>query len=208
MSVFKVSKNVFQSQRRSISQFTHMNDYIFRVPSTQLNDAKHMYRIAKESGVLELNTAYCYMAFVEHFGDDGCIIAERNADVVGYVKGYRPPTHKNTIFVWQIGVANTEQGRGLGKLLLTQLSYRLCYKYGVNYLEATVTPSNIISQKCFTGFARDIGVECIQSEYFTQNMFPNDGHEKEDLYRIGPFSTVDLQKYLLKAQESYVKPKL
>ena len=152
-----------------------------------------MPRNAADSKVLEVNTAYCYGAFALHFGTDGCVIAERGGKPVGYIQGYRPPTHPDTVFVWQIGVDASERGRGLGKRLLRSLCARLAGDRGVKYLEATVTPSTEPSRALFRGFARDIGAACEEKPLFKEDDFPKPAegappHEPEDLFRIGPFS--------------------
>ena len=93
-------------------------DYVFRVPDISKNDGAGMQVVAADGKVLEVNTLYCYNAFVLHFGDDGCIVAQRSdttgdtAPVCGYIQGYRPPTHRNAVFVWQVGVHPTEQRQG------------------------------------------------------------------------------------------------
>ena len=86
------------------------------------------------NGTLDTNSAYCYMIFAKHFTDE-CIgnassgfhhfveillqAATKDNKVVGFILGYRPPTHRDTIFVWQVGVDQSMRGRGVaGKLLL------------------------------------------------------------------------------------------
>jgi len=157
-----------------------------------------MQKIASDSKVLEVNTGYCYLVYCKHFGQDGCIVAERvnednEREIVGYVQGYRPPTHRDTVFVWQIGVSETVRGQGIGGVMLKELFNRVSLD-GVRYLEATVTPSNLPSRKLFRGFARDMNTKCEESPYFSCDNFALPGasreavaaHESEDLFRIGP----------------------
>jgi L-2,4-diaminobutyric acid acetyltransferase len=54
------------------------------------------------------------------------------------------------------------------------------------WLEASVTPSNTASRKLFKSVARDHGVGCDIADFMLDSHFP-DGHEPEELFRIGPF---------------------
>src|SRR5690625_5568572 len=64
----------------------------------------------------------------------------------------------------------------------------------INYIETTVTQSNIPSQKLFHGLARDLGTKIKVSECFTSEDFPEKGHEDELIHEIGPFK---IRKLLL-----------
>ena len=40
--------------------------------------------------------------------------------MLGFVKGYRPPTDPSVIFVWQVGVDDAARGKGIaGKMIHT-----------------------------------------------------------------------------------------
>lgn len=56
----------------------------------------------------------------------------------------------------------------------------------IHYLEATVSPSNIGSQRLFKGLAEIQGTKWEVRNCFTADDFPGEGHEDEELYRIGP----------------------
>ncbi len=60
----------------------------------------------------------------------------------------------------------------------------------VHYVEATVSPSNNPSQNLFKGLAEKLGAECVISDYFSSTDFPEEGHEDELMFRIGPFTRV------------------
>eukprot|EP01006_Ploeotia_vitrea_P023335 TRINITY_DN55772_c0_g1_i1.p1 TRINITY_DN55772_c0_g1~~TRINITY_DN55772_c0_g1_i1.p1 ORF type:complete len:258 (+),score=96.21 TRINITY_DN55772_c0_g1_i1:36-809(+) len=175
------------------------DDYTFRVPELSKGDGAAMQRVARDSKVLETNTLYCYVMYVDHFGADGCIVVERTPEdgeeteeqggrrVVGYVQGHRIPERPDTVFVWQVGVDSSDRRRGLARRLLFELASRLAKERDVKYLEATVTPSNTASRKLFRSFARSVDAECVESEHYTDDVFGSSGHEPEDLFRIGPF---------------------
>lgn len=166
--------------------------------AAQTDDGARMWAFVKEHGVLELNSAYCYMLMATHFGQH-CMIAETAAqadadadkELVGFVLSYRPPQKPAELFVWQIGVDPKMRGQGLAKKMLHKL-LTLPANRGVQYITATVASDNEPSQALFRGFARDTNVDCDETEFFTSDMFPaalDGGHEPEELFRIGPLDS-------------------
>jgi L-2,4-diaminobutyric acid acetyltransferase len=89
------------------------------------------------------------------------------------------------VFVWQIGVDESARGRGVGSGLLSRLVEQPACT-DVAYLEATVTPSNEPSRRLFLGFARKRGATPHISDGYPSALFPDDAHEPEQLFRIGP----------------------
>jgi len=156
-------------------------DIVYR-PATPA-DGREMWRFVNEAGVLELNQSYAYILMCQHFGNT-CLVAETDDMMVGFVLAYVPPRQPDTIFVWQIGVAREVRGRGVGLHLLRHL-LALDGCRNVQYLEASVTPSNKPSQNLFRAFARKWGVSCRKLPFFPSEFFPED-HEPEYLYRVGP----------------------
>ncbi|HEX7031305.1 MAG TPA: GNAT family N-acetyltransferase, partial [Gammaproteobacteria bacterium] len=116
--------------------------------SAMTHDGARMWAFVKEHGVLELNSAYCYMLMATHFGRH-CIVADTAADadpadakeMAGFVLSYRPPAKQGELFVWQIGVHPKMRGRGLAKHMLHQL-LTLPANRGVQYITATVATGN------------------------------------------------------------------
>lgn len=153
-------------------------------------DGAEMWRVVRESGVLDVNSAYLYLLLCKDFADS-CIVAEQRGRLVGFATGYRPPRRQDAIFLWQIGIDAELRGQGLGKRLLAHF-LRQAQAAGATLLETTISPSNQASQALFRGVARDLGTGCQVEPCFRADQFPS-GHEAEDLYRIGPFdaATVD-----------------
>jgi diaminobutyrate acetyltransferase len=148
-------------------------------------DGKALYDLVDDGGVLELNTCYSYVLMCDHFGST-TVVAEHDGEAVGFVTAYRPPSHPDTVFVWQIGVHPRMRGRGVARGILEALVKRPACR-GVRYLEATVTPSNTASRRLFQSFARSYGAPYEWSEGYPGTIFGED-HEPEDLIRIGPFT--------------------
>jgi L-2,4-diaminobutyric acid acetyltransferase len=154
----------------------------FRTAS--LLDAHAIWRIVHESGVLDVNSHYCYLLLCRDFADT-CVVACQETAVVGFVTAYRPPSRPRHIFVWQVGVDSNVRRQGLAKRLLHQLvSLPACQ--GVQFLEATITPSNTPSRRLFTAFANDLHVPCRVVQGFTAEVFSGQSHEAEETFRIGP----------------------
>lgn len=145
-------------------------------------DGARMYELVREMGGLELNTAYFYVLFCIDFADT-CVVAEVDGRLAGFVLGHRPPRRSDAVFVWQVGVAPFMRKQGMARRLLEAF---LEQNPDARWLEASVTPSNTASRKLFRAVARDHGVECQVGGFMLAEHFP-DGHEPEELFRIGPF---------------------
>lgn len=165
----------------------------FGVPS--LPDGARMWRLAHASGTLDLNSPYTYLLAASHFADtsvvasDSAEAADGGADLAGFVFGYLRPDAPDTVFVWQVAVADSHRGRGLGGGMLSALVDRLA-PTGCRYLECSITPDNLASHALFASFARDRGASLTTGEVlFAASDFPTAAaHEPELLCRIGPLS--------------------
>ena len=135
---------------------------------------------------LEPNTTYAYLLFCTHFADT-CILARDAAGVVGAIVAYRPPSHPEALFVWQIAVHERARGMGLGRRMLDSLMERVTAD-GVTHLEATVSSDNRASNRLFTRFSESNLLPCTLSPYFEATLFGSGDHEPEHLYRIGPIT--------------------
>lgn len=151
-------------------------------------DGSALWRIARDSAVLDLNSSYQYLLWCHDFAATS-VIARVDGAAAGFVTGYRRPDDPQTLFVWQVAVDAEYRGAGIAGKLLNGLLDRLIPE-GVRYLDTTITASNTASIRLFTALARDRNTEIGRSELFTAGSFP-DGHDAEDLYRIGPFAPVD-----------------
>lgn len=151
-------------------------------------DGLDVWQLVAQVGTLELNTAYFYVLFCTDFSDT-CLVAHRQGRLVGAIIGYRPPKQTDTLFCWQIGVAPDCQGQGLGnRMLKAWLS--LPGNRNTRWISATVADDNQPSDRLFRRLARDLGVACQVTPYFTEDLMPT-GHRPEPLYRIGPIAPSD-----------------
>ncbi|MEE6272862.1 diaminobutyrate acetyltransferase [Georgenia sp. MJ206] len=152
-----------------------------------MRDGAAMWRIARDSGTLDLNSSYAYLLFCRDFAGT-CRIATTDGDVVGFVLAYRRPTRPDCLFVWQIAVDEHHRGRGLSTRLLEDLLVDPAGRAGppVRTLETTITEDNAASRALFESLARRHGAALAIAPLFTAADFP-DNHDGEPLITIGPF---------------------
>lgn len=172
------------SVRSTIESGHHTEKLTFQTATKE--DGAKMWELVSDTGVLDVNSPYSYLMMAKFFNKSS-IVAKENDRMAGFVTAFHPPESPHTIFVWQIGVSKEYQGQGIGsKLLHALLKSPSCEN--TTYLEATISPSNVASQSLFKKLARSLNTQCHVETCFRESQFPGDGHEKEDLYRIGPFN--------------------
>jgi L-2,4-diaminobutyric acid acetyltransferase len=156
-----------------------------------VDDGPKIWRLVKEVTKLDLNSGYCYLVLCSHFADTS-VVAERGCDLVGFVTAYRPPLIEDVLFVWQIGVVAPFQGQGVGLAMLLELLGRdICR--GVSYVETTIMHSNLASKALFASLQKRLKAPCIESLFFSEDLFPEQHHPGEYLLRIGPFDLSQLK---------------
>ena len=161
------------------------------IRTASMTDGAAVHRLVVRSKVLDVNSSYAYLLFLDRFGKTS-VVAEVDEDgrgstrLGGFVTGFRPPESPDVIFVWQVAVDASMRGRGLARRMLDAL-VALPACGGVRFLETTVTPTNGPSRALFASFARAKEAEHDVSPYIRAEMVPEEGHEDEELHRIGPF---------------------
>lgn len=156
------------------------------IEAPRASDGAALWRIARDSETLDLNSSYSYLLWCRDFTDTS-VVARIDGEPVGFVTGYLRPTTPDTLMVWQVAVDGAQRGKGLAAALLDGLLHRVI-PLGVRYLETTVTEDNTASNRLFDSLAGRWSVREQRTELFGANDFP-DGHAPEFLYRIGPFQS-------------------
>jgi L-2,4-diaminobutyric acid acetyltransferase len=150
-----------------------------RIPS--VHDGGQIWSIIRSTTNLDLNSPYCYFLLADHFADT-CVLASTSSGPVGAVVGYRKPNDPQTLFVWQVAVAESRRGQGIGRAMLDHLVATVAPEH----VEASVGPSNEASLRMFRSLARAWGGAFTSGPWLAADLFPRPGHEAEDLIRIGP----------------------
>ncbi|WP_236700346.1 diaminobutyrate acetyltransferase [Allosalinactinospora lopnorensis] len=157
--------------------------------SPSLDDGRHLWRLAGEAG-LDVNSPYAYLLWCRDFAKTSVVAHDDQHELRGFVIGYVRPDRPDTYFLWQVAVDPSFQGRRLARRMLDHIGERIASR-GIAHLEATVTPDNTASRALFASFARDRGAPLEWTPLFEHEHFPregSEGHEPEELVRIGPLS--------------------
>ena len=154
----------------------------FREPV--LADGAQMWRIARDSQVLDLNSSYSYLLWCRDFARTS-VVATVDGGVGGFVTGYIPPARPDTVMVWQVAVDAEHRGHRLARRMLDALADGLADR-SVCRMETTITPDNEPSARLFASFAEARGAALEREPVFPAELFP-DGHDTEVLFRIGPW---------------------
>lgn len=165
---------------RAVPRTPDSSDALFRPPTAA--DGNRMWEIARDSGVLDVNSPYAYVLWGAEFADSS-IVVEVEGRVVGFVTGFIRSSEPDTIFVWQVGVDADQRGKGLAARLLHGLMDRTGEEKGTVRLRTTISPDNEASQRTFGAVARDRGMTLNREEYLSADLL-GEGHEQEDLYTI------------------------
>lgn len=149
-----------------------------------LDDGAAMWRMARDSKVLDVNTSYAYLLWCRDFAATS-VLATVDGEPAGFVTGYRRPDRVDTLMVWQVAVDERFRGRRIAHRMLDAVVDQL--DAPVATMETTITADNEASIALFAAFARARGADVAREPVFESRHFP-DGHEPELLFRIGPLS--------------------
>lgn len=158
-------------------------DVEFRRPT--LEDGQALWRITRDSEVLDLNSSYSYLLWCRDFAATS-IVATVDGEPGGFVTGYLRPDRPDTVMVWQVAVDAEHRGHKLARRMLDQLVEQLPRGH-VTHMETTITPDNEASIALFSSFAAARDAQVVREPVFPAALFP-DGHETELLFRIGPLN--------------------
>ncbi|MFI5974339.1 diaminobutyrate acetyltransferase [Streptomyces sp. NPDC051452] len=154
-----------------------------------MSDGAALWRLAKDSKTLDLNSSYSYLLWCRDFADTSAVARGADGEPVGFVTGYVRPDRPGTLLVWQVAVDSRHRGLGIAAALLDGLTARLTAERGITDVETTITPGNTASERLFTSFAARHGAQVGREVLFPADLFPDSPHDPEVLYRIGPLTT-------------------
>src|SRR5699024_4570510 len=90
----------------------------FREPDK--HDGAAIAQLVRDTNVLDVNSVYAYLLIGEHFGRTS-VYAEIDGQCAGFISAYCPPDKPETVFVWQVGVAEAGRGRGMATRMLLEI---------------------------------------------------------------------------------------
>lgn len=151
-------------------------------------DGAAFWRLAKESGTLDLNSAYSYLLWCRDFAGTSAVARTADGEAVGFVTGFLRPDRPGTLLVWQVAVDSAQRGRGLAARMLDALTARVAAEHGLTTVETTITPGNTASERLFTSYAARHDARVEREVLFGTDQFPDGPHDPEVLYRIGPLT--------------------
>ena len=111
------------------------------------------------------------------------IVAELNGELVGAVLAYVPPFDPETLFILQVVVAEGEEDKGLGSLMLGQVMRgEACA--GVSRVQTTIRSDDEMVWSLFRRFARWQRSRMEIEPFITQALTPHRRHENDNLVTI------------------------
>lgn len=148
-------------------------------------DGLLVHRLIAQCPPLDTNSLYCNLLQCHHFAATS-VAAKRDQKLEGFISGYRQPEQPDTLFVWQVAVAESARGEGLGSRMLDALVERPGTPQ-IRFLETTITADNQASWALFERFARQRAANLQQTPLFERERHFGGDHATEVLVRIGPF---------------------
>jgi L-2,4-diaminobutyric acid acetyltransferase len=161
-----------------------MSQVLFRQPERR--DGALLHDLVAACPPLDLNSRYAYLLLCEHHARTS-IVAQLDGMLVGAITAYIPPAQPDTLFIWQVAVAQHLRGQQLASRMLEHLLQRCSKTRALRWLETTISPSNQASHRLFTQFAARHSAGCTTTTLFSASDFGQSGHEEECLYKIGPW---------------------
>lgn len=157
-----------------------------------LKDGMAVFRLIENCPPLDINSSYCNLLQSSHFASTS-VAAEMNGVLVGFISAYLLPDRPDTLFVWQVAVAEQARGVGLASRMLAEiLSRPQCT--AANYLETTITQDNQPSWALFKGLAKKMSSELQSSEWMDAQLHFDGQHDSESLVRIGPIKSLKINE--------------
>lgn len=148
-------------------------------------DGPAVWKLIAATPSLDKNSLYCNLLQCSHFAAT-CALAERDGAVEGWLSGYVPPEQADTLFVWQVCVAEAARGQGLARRMIGNVLARADAQ-SIERIACTITADNAPSWALFGSIARALKAELVQGEHFTRAEHFDGGHDSELAVSIGPF---------------------
>lgn len=163
-----------------------LESIVLRSPT--LEDGMAVFRLVEICPPLDMNSSYCNLLQCSHFANTS-VAAQINGELVGFISGYAIPERPDTLFIWQVAVAEQARGLGLASRMLAHILARP-HCADIAYLETSITKDNQASWALFKSLAKVLSADFQSSSGWMDKEAHFAGqHDSEVLVRIGPFNS-------------------
>jgi L-2,4-diaminobutyric acid acetyltransferase len=152
----------------------------FRKP--EAGDGSDVWALVQACKPLDENSMYCNLIQCDHFADT-CILAELDGAPVGWISGHLLPDASDTLFIWQVAVAEDARGLGLASEMLDRLLARDDMAR-IRRLQTTITRANEASWSLFHSFAERHGGVLTDAPHFGKDDHFDGAHATEYMVTI------------------------
>lgn len=158
--------------------------------SPTLEDGMDVYKLVESCPPLDANSSYCNLLQCSHFAETS-VAAKLGDQLVGFISGYTIPARPDTLFVWQVAVAEQARGVGLASQMVTHILDRpQCHD--IRFIETSITHDNQASWALFKSLSSKLSTELQESPWMDKHNHFADQHDSEVLVRVGPFNLSSL----------------
>ncbi|MDF1643230.1 MAG: diaminobutyrate acetyltransferase [Pseudomonadales bacterium] len=156
--------------------------FVFHQPS--VGDGWEVSQLISACPPLDTNSVYCNLLQCHHFASTS-VAVRKNGELVGFISAYRIPDKPETLFVWQVAVAESARGHGLATQMIEHILKRQAGQT-VRFIETTITQDNEASWALFGRVAKHYGAPLIREDLFIKEQHFAGQHDTELLVTIGP----------------------
>lgn len=160
-----------------------LENIVFRPPT--LEDGMDVFTLVRNCAPLDENSSYCNLLQSSHFASTS-VACVADGELVGFISGYVIPDRPDTLFIWQVAVAEQARGMGLASRMLSHILARPnCVT--IAHLETTITQDNAASWALFKRLAITLNGPFNSSAWMDKDIHFKGQHDSEALIHIGPF---------------------
>src|SRR5436190_12733093 len=116
------------------ADFASARSEFLTIDTPRVEDGAAIWRIARDSEVLDLNSSYSYLLWCRDFAATSVVARDAEGEPAAFVTGYIRPERPQTLVVWQVAVDDAHRGQGLAAALLDGLTTRAVDDLGVRYV--------------------------------------------------------------------------
>ncbi|MBA3069221.1 MAG: diaminobutyrate acetyltransferase [Hyphomonas sp.] len=161
-----------------------------RIAPPVAEDAAEVNALIAACPPLDSNSLYANLIQCTHFAET-CAVAWMGGKIAGWISGHRPPSDKDTFFLWQVAVRQDVRGRGLPRRMLAEIFARPAQS-GVDRIQTSITRENEASWALFRNVSTWLGAPMREEIWFDREKHFGGRHASEFLVSIGPFSMTSI----------------